>query len=299
MTKRKIVLLGATGKVGSQVAHTLLAQGHQLTLIARNEEKLLPFKALGATTVATPMADVDKLTAALSQADVVLTMIPSNPVAENFIADQREQANAQIEAIVQSGIQYVVNLSSNGCHVAEGNGIIQGLSEMEAQLDQLANVQVLHLRPTFYMENVFYALGLIKHQGIYGLPIRPDTRFPMIATKDVAAVAAQQLAQLGFSGKSIMPILGPQDYTLTELADAVGKAIGKEPLPYIQFAVADFIGGIVATGGSPDFARRFADLMVATDNGLLNHHPRTPENTTPTTITTFAEIVFAPAYLHS
>lgn len=299
MTKKKIVLIGATGKVGSKVAELLLSQNTELTLIARTKEKLLPFQAKGAKIVAASVLEVEQLIAALTGADAVLTMIASNGLAPDFLADQLQQADAQIKAIQQSGIKYVVNLSSNGCQVKEGNGVIQGLSVMEEKLNALNNIKVLHLRPTFYMENIFYALDLIKYKGIYGLPISGDKTFPMIATKDVAQVIAEKLLKLDFAGKSILPLLGPKDYSLTELANAAGDAIDKKPLPYIQFPVADFIGGIVSTGASVDFANRFTELMVATDHGILNTHQRTAINTTPTTVEEFAATVFAPAYLHN
>lgn len=190
----------------------------------------------------------------------------------------------------------MVNISSNGCHVARGNGVIQGLSEMEEKLNQLPGVNVIHLRPTFYMENTFYALGLIKQQSIYGLPINGEKKFPFIATCDVAKVIVEKATKLNFKGKSVFPILGPKEYNLNEVTAAIGASIGKENLPYIQFPVSDFIRGVTRTGSSPDFAGKFAELMVAIDNGLLNTHKRTTENTTATTVEDFVANVFAPAY---
>lgn len=292
MAKKKIVLIGATGKVGSQVANSLLAQNESLTLIARHKGKLQPFKDKGANIVATTVLDVNTVTEALNGVDVVLTMIASNHLAEDFLGEQIEQANAQVEAIKKSGIKNVINLSSNGCHVAEGNGVIQGLSYMEAKLNELEDLNVLHLRPTFYMENVFYALDLIKHKGIYGLPISPNKTFPMIATKDVANVIVDKINSINFKGKTVFPILGDKDYSLTEFINEIAKAIDKEHIPYIQFSVHDFIDGVISTGGTQDFANRFAELMVATDNGLLNTHSRTIENTTPTSAKSFANNVF-------
>lgn len=296
---KKIVIIGATGKVGSKVTSQLLAQGKQVDLIARNEDKLLPFKQKGASVHAFSVQEVDKLTKMLSGADVVLTMIASNATAADFLEDQRQQADAQIAAIVKSGIKNVVNLSSVGCHVIEGNGVIQGLTEMEVKLNQLKNVNVIHLRPTFYFENTFYALGLIKHQGIYGLPIRGDKKFPMIATQDVADTIVKYLTELNFTGKSVAPILGSQDYSLQEVTEALRHAIGKERLPYIQFSANDFTNGNKAAGSSDSFAERFTELMIATDQGLLNYHTRTASNTTKTTLNDFAKNIFAPAFQYN
>jgi uncharacterized protein YbjT (DUF2867 family) len=295
----KIVIVGATGKVGSKVASQLLTNGKQVVLISRSAEKLEAFKHKGAEVQAFSMLEVEKLAKALTGADVVLTMIASNHLATDFIEDQRQQADAQVAAIVKSGIKNVVNLSSVGCHVIEGNGVIQGLTEMEVKLNQLKNVNVIHLRPTFYLENTFYALGLIKHQGIYGLPIHGDKKFPMIATQDVADAIVKQLTELSFKGKSVQPILGAQDYSLSEVTEELRKAIGKDQLPYIQFSAADFTNGNKAAGGSESFADRFTELMIATDNGLLNYHERTLSNTTKTTLTDFAKNVFAPAYQYN
>jgi uncharacterized protein YbjT (DUF2867 family) len=292
---KKIIIIGATGKVGSKVADLLLAQQENVTLIARGIEKLEPFKQKGAEILPISVFETDKLTNALRGADAVLTMIASNPIAPDFLEDQRKQMDAQIEAIKLSGIKYVVNLSSVGCHVSDGNGVLMGLTEMEAKLNALDGVNVLHLRPTFFMENTLYAVGLIKHQGIYGLPIRGDVAFPMVATKDVAQAIAQKLTSLNFQGKSVETLLGPKDYTLSEITRDLGKAIQKE-IPYIQFPVPDFVGGVVGSGGSQDYAEKFGELMVATDKGLLNYHARTPQNTTPTTFEEYAQSVFAPIY---
>jgi len=37
--KKKIVILGATGTVGSKISEILLKDGHQVTLIARHAQK--------------------------------------------------------------------------------------------------------------------------------------------------------------------------------------------------------------------------------------------------------------------
>jgi uncharacterized protein YbjT (DUF2867 family) len=110
-----------------------------------------------------------------------------------------------VAAIRQSGIQNVVNLSSAGAHVIEGNGVLTGLAEMEVKLNQLGHVNVLHLRPALYVENAFYSLDLIKHKQINGLPTDGDHAFPMIAIKDVAQVLAEKLIHFDVSGKAVLP----------------------------------------------------------------------------------------------
>ena len=297
MAQQKIVVFGATGKVGSQLADILANQGQtRVTLVARDAAKLQPYAKRGATVVVASFAEPDKLTQALIGAHVVLTMVPSNHAAVNFIGEQRQAADAQVAAIRASGIRNVVNLSSAGAHVIEGNGVLTALAEMEVKLNQLDEVNVLHLRPSFYMENAFYSLDLIKHKGINGLPTNGDHPFPMIATKDVAEVIADKLTHFDVSGKVVLPLLGPRDYSLRELTAQLGAAIGQPNLPYVQFTPEETKAGVLASGGSASFADRYVELSMAFDRGLLNYEQRTTQTTTPTTVEAFAQRVFAPAY---
>ncbi len=294
--KKTIVVIGATGKVGAKISAGLIGAGHHVKLIARGEAKLLPFKEQGAEIFAFSMLDIAKLTGVLTGADAVLTMLSSNQQADDFLEDQRRQADAQVAAIRQSGIRYVVNLSSVGAHTIECNGVMHGLAEMEVLLNRIANVNVLHLRPNYFMENTFYTMDLIRHQGINGLPVRGDIAFPMVATSDVAAIAVEKLASLNFQGKTVLPILGPKDYTLQEVTAQLGKVIGKPDLPYIEVSPSDFINGITGSGRSLSFANTYLEAMTATNNGLLNYEKRTPDSTTPTTIEAFAAHTFAPLF---
>lgn len=56
--KKKIVILGATGTVGSKISEFLLNEGHQVTLVARHTEKLEKFSSMGAEIIAGDIIDV-------------------------------------------------------------------------------------------------------------------------------------------------------------------------------------------------------------------------------------------------
>jgi hypothetical protein len=63
--------------------------------------------------------------------------------------------DAIIEAIQKSGIKYIVNLSGCGGHMHEGNGIIAGAGRAGSEIKSLKDINVLHLRPSYFMENLF------------------------------------------------------------------------------------------------------------------------------------------------
>jgi uncharacterized protein YbjT (DUF2867 family) len=107
-----------------------------------------------------------------------------------------------------SGVRYVVFLSSIGADLSDGTGPIAGLHAQEERLRTLPDLNVLILRPAPFFENFYAILGLIKHQGINGGAVAPDLRLPMIATRDIAEVAARALKARAWTGIVVRELLG-------------------------------------------------------------------------------------------
>lgn len=73
----------------------------------------------------------------------------------------------------------------------------------------------------------------------------------MVATTDIAAVAAQLLDGDDPTGRRVRYVLGPRDITLVEASAILGDAIGRPELPYyVQFSEDDArkaMAGIMST----------------------------------------------------
>ncbi|MCK5202369.1 MAG: hypothetical protein KAR15_00805, partial [Desulfobacterales bacterium] len=179
-------------------------------------------------------------------------------------------------AVKDANVKNVVALSSIGGHLLEGAGIVQGLHDFEEHLSGLKNANVLVLRPAYFMENIYMHLDVIKHMGNCGSPIAPDVSLPMVATKDIAAVAAGHLSNLDFKGHAIEYILGERNLNYTEVTRALGKALGKEDLQYVQFSYEDAYKSMVEMGLTEDIADLIIGLAKAINSGdLLSHYQRT------------------------
>lgn len=294
--KKKIVVLGATGTVGSKIAEILLNEGHQVTLAARHTDKLEKFRGLGATVIRADITDAGALAAAFKNADSAFVLLPDNVKAENTRAYQRQVTGALVDAIEQSGIRHVVNMSSVGSHMHEGNGMMGGTGEQEVRLNQLKDVNVLHIRSAYFMENLLRTIGLVKKMGINGSAANGDHPIPMVATKDVAKIAAGHLATLDFTGKSVHAVMGPKDYTLRELTTIAGTPVGNPDLPYVQLPVEQAKQAFLSNGFSEDFADNLLGMATAIGTGFMNYQQRDDSTTTPTTAEEFANEVYAPAY---
>lgn len=131
---------------------------------------------------------------------------------------------------------------------------------------------------------------MIKTVGINGTPIRADLTIPMIATRDIAAEAAERLLRLDFKGKSVKELLGPREATMAEVTAILGRAIGKPSLPYVQFPYEDAEKAMIGMELSPDVARSFIEMYRAFNDEIIEPvEPRSAKNTTPTSFETFAE----------
>jgi uncharacterized protein YbjT (DUF2867 family) len=95
---------------------------------------------------------------------------------------------------------------------------------------------VLALRAAFFFENHFLSLGRIKAKGANGSPIGPDVPISMIATSDIAEVAARALRQLDFKGFVVRELLGERDLTMRESRESLatgsaGRTCGTSRFP--------------------------------------------------------------------
>jgi uncharacterized protein YbjT (DUF2867 family) len=290
------VVTGATGNTGRVVAESLLAAGKDVQVVSRSEDRLRPLVEKGAKPFVGSLEDAQALAIAFSGALGVYTLLPPTYHADKFRSYQRELGESIAAAIHESGVEYVVNLSSVGAQHASGTGPVSGLHEQEARLSALKGVNVLHLRAAFFMENFLQSVGTIRGLGALSLPLRGDVPMAMITTRDIGRLAAERLLALDFEGSSTRELLGPRDATLAEVARVLGAAIGRPDLEYVQVPYADAETAMVRMGMSPDAAAVMSELHRAINEGLVvPTEPRSGLSSTPTTLEEFATL-FAQAY---
>src|SRR5262245_2407853 len=148
-----IVVTGATGNVGGETARRLLSAGKKVRAVARTAEKLRPLAEAGAETRAGSLADQKFLADAFRDASSVFAMVPPHLAAPDSRAYQREIASGIASALRQAGVRRAVTLSSIGAELADGTGPIAGLHVLEELLNGIPQLEGVHLRAAFFMEN--------------------------------------------------------------------------------------------------------------------------------------------------
>jgi uncharacterized protein YbjT (DUF2867 family) len=290
------VITGATGNIGGKLAKMLLAAGKRVRVVGRDVDKLEPLAQRGAEVCRGSLQDEAFLAETFQGAKAAYVMIPPNHQAENLRAYQNRVGEVIFTVLKNARVKYIVNLSSLGAHRPDKTGPILGLYDQEQRLNWLREANLVHLRPTFFMENLLNNIHLIKTKGINGTPLKGDLALPVVATKDIARVASEYLLGLGFKGVLVRELLGQRNITMTEMTQILGKAIGLDNLQYVQLSYEDAMRSMIEAGFSRDVAQSLLQLYMSINQGIvILGNKRTNNNTTETPFEEFAE-TFAAAY---
>ena len=291
------VIMGATGNTGNVVARTLLGLSQRVRAIGRSADRLESLTAEGAEAFVCDVTDAAALTKAFSGAKAVYAMIPPSMTSEHYRADQDKVSDAIAQAIEQAGAEHAVSLSSVGADKPAGTGPVAGLHYLEQTLNRIPGLNVLHLRPGYFMENTLAQISVIQTMGVTAGPVRADLALPMIATRDIGAAAAKALLALDFSDKQTRELLGQRDLSYAEAATIISDAIGKPDLKYLQLPDGQVRGAFLQMGISPNVADLILEMSTALNSGYMKPlEERTAQNTTSTSYESFVAEEFVPRY---
>jgi len=299
-----IVITTPTGQIGRQVLGNVLDAldvlddrdaGAPIRVIARDPARLSARMRERVEVIPGSHSDIDVVNKAFAGADTVFWLAPSNPRAERVEDSYLDFTRPACDAFKSQGVERVVGISALGRGVTENAGLVSASLAMD---DLIAATGVAYRALTLpsFMDNVLRQTEAIKNQGTFFGPTSGDRRFPACATRDIAAVAAGLLLDPSWSGVGSVPLLGPEDLSLNDMAQIMSEVLGT-PVRFQEVSAESFKAGLARSGMSDAMVRGMADMMAAKDNGLDNAEPRTPESTTPTSFRQFCEEVLKPAVL--
>lgn len=294
------VVMGATGNTGRATSRALLAAGEPVRALGRSRARLAPLARAGADTAIADWADARALADALEGAAALYCMVAVEPSAPDFDASYDAVSTAIAAAIAAAGVPRVVNLSGLGSHlpaaVTRTMGAIDAGRRHEARLDGLAGVDIVHLRPGFFMQNYLRDIPSLMATGTLRGALRADRPLAMVSTDDIGARAAELMRRRDPGAGEALDLLGPADVTPHQAARALGEAIGMPELAYVQIPIAAFVAELRSAGISESGARAIAGVYEGYNSGrLVPAGARDAASATPTGIDDFAK-TFAQAF---
>ncbi|VEB96170.1 NAD(P)H azoreductase [Cedecea lapagei] len=218
-------ITGITGQVGGALGEALLARGNKIRAVVRTEAKGQPWAQQGAEIALAEMDDSEALTKAFTGANAVFILLPPVFDPSGDFAEPRANIAAIKQALQVAHPQHVVCLSTVGAQATQPN-LLNALGLMEKELKDVCE-SVVFLRAGWFMENYLWDVESAKETGIIYSHLQPLERaIPMVATVDIAALAAKLLTQPA-PGTRIVELEGPQRYSPQLAAEAFSQVLGR------------------------------------------------------------------------
>lgn len=263
------VITGSLGHISKPLAEKLLNAGHHVTIISSKESNKAAIEKLGAKAAIGSVEDVSFLKKAFAGADAVYSMVPPHFGATNWKEWIGQIGKNYAQAIKATNIKYVVNLSSIGADLPDGCGPVSGLHKAEQALNSLTGVNVKHLRPSYFFDNLLSNIGLVKNMQIMGGNFGgTDYKLVLTDTNDIAEAAFEELSALQFKGHSVRYIAS-DERTTDEISKTIGATIGKPTLPWVVFTDEQSKEGMLQAGLPEEVAKNYTEMGVALQSGIM------------------------------
>jgi NAD(P)H dehydrogenase (quinone) len=218
-------ITGITGKVGGELARTLLAAGQVVRAVVRDAKKGEAWAALGCELALADMEDASALTAAFAGASAAFILPPPEFDPEPGYPEAQAVINGIVRALTAAKSTKVLCLSTIGADAVQDN-LLSQRTMLEAALGEL-RMPLTILRPAWYMDNAEWDVASARETGVIHSFLQPiDKVFPMVAAKDVGRVAAD-LIQQDWTGIRVVELEGPSRVSPRDLANAFAHVIGK------------------------------------------------------------------------
>lgn len=254
-------VLGANGRAGGEVARALIGQGDRVRVILRN-----PAQAWAQAEIAiADIEDVDAMTAALSGVEGAFLLNPP-PVAGDPYARTERFGAAMAAAARRAGLPKAVVLSSIGAQHRDGTGVIRTLNRIEALLADAAP-SVTFLRSGYFIETWEEVADAVLGAGILPGFLPPDLKIPMVSTIDVGRMAADLLRQ-NHSGRRIVELSGPEDYSANDVAEAFAKVLGR-PVTPVLIPEPERLASLTEIGVPAEVATALLGMYDGLASGLI------------------------------
>jgi len=217
-------ITGITGKVGGSLAATLLAAGLPVRAVVRDASKGAAWSISGCEVALADMNDATALTAAFAGAEAAFILPPSEFDPTPGYGQARQTIDAIVAALIAGRPGKVLCLSTIGADATQDNLLTQR-TLLEQALSALP-IPVTFLRPGWFLENSLWDVASAREEGVIRSFLMPlDKPVPMVATKDIGALAAR-LIQENWSGQRVVELEGPRRVSPNDLAAAFAKALG-------------------------------------------------------------------------
>jgi uncharacterized protein YbjT (DUF2867 family) len=253
-----IVITTPTGNIGSSLVQSLLSANAELTLLVRDPSNLSDAVRQATTVKQGDLSDPKFVRGATEGADALFWLSPPEP--------DRSRHKGILWGALYCGVGGGKSQSNTtdrsyqwwrGWQTRRRNGF--SAVETEDALNA-AGGNVLSLRCGYFMENFLTHLPTLKSDGVWYGSNRPELPVPFVATRDIAAVAAEKLLDRDWKGQNFLAVHGAADITFAEAANILTEVTGKD-IRYVQVPAEGVKQSLLGMGASADAAENLVTMF--------------------------------------
>lgn len=253
MTNPNILITGATGNVGSEIARQLIQKSVPFRAFARDEAKLKSMIGdKGYELAQGDFSDAAAFQAALQGIEKLFLVTNQS---DDFLRDVARM----LPEIKKAGVTQLVLISAE-CDSESEIFFVRRTGEIE-DLVRASGVPFTILRPDWFMQNFigFAAMGAIAFVDGPG-----KTSF--IDVRDVAEIAVKALTESGHEGRTYR-LTGPDPMTFKRAAERISKTLGRD-IPFMPLTPEQLRDALIETGAEPWYAEMNAEMTFAVRGGF-------------------------------
>lgn len=238
--KPTVLVLGATGQVGSGIVRHLAAAGDtQVIAGVRSWERARPLQALGAELRVLDLDRPETLAPALKGVNRALLLT-------GYSVDMLKQSKAFLDVARQAGVEFITHIGASG---APTNQVAHwGWHQFVESYIQTSQFGFTHLRPEAFMQNLL-SFGWLKG-GVLTNYIG-NARWSWVSCDDVALVAAETLRHPDSHQGQIYP-LGYEAATMADIAELLTERVG-QPFRLDNRSPELFLETVLQAGADPAY----------------------------------------------
>jgi NAD(P)H dehydrogenase (quinone) len=220
MANPRVLVTGATGKIGGAVAAQLLEKGVPTrALVHRDDARSARLRDLGAEIVVADMFDIQQVAAALDGVDRLYFNPPYHPHA-------LDSAVAFAVAARRSGLEAVVALGQWLASPEHPSLMTRHMWLIDKLFELLPNTAHVAVDPGYFADNYLNLVPVAAQLGVLPTPTGVGRNAPP-SNEDIARVAVGALLEPHrHDGRAYRPT-GPTLLSGADVADAVGEALGR------------------------------------------------------------------------
>ena len=253
-----ILVTGAGGTIGRELAALLHASGQPFRAMARNPEKTksatLPTEVWRQGDFAAP----DTLHSALDGIDSLFLLCGAQPGMDIL------EINA-VEAAKQAGVGRIGKISVPNA-AEDGSAALQRLHGRVEAAVRDSGIAWTVLRPNAFMQNLYGPTQGFDAGRICRLPLGA-AKYCFIDAEDIAATALAALTENSHAEK-VYDLTGPEALSYAEAARIVSQATG-ETFTFVEISPEESLAGMLAAGIDPWFVDEILEWFALFRQGQI------------------------------